>query len=173
MLGGKTIRSGEPSHVALANSWIIINVGGGPTDDKPTVTLETPLDADRTSGFLNIRVSDIQAVYSEWSARGAEFLTPPTQHETELRCYVRDPDRHLIEVGQTALPGAGASSCTADARVAVRDPRQTRATGASWGCSPARVYPGNAIHLESCTGCRAEHAGLLEAAGEFADVTPE
>ena len=104
---------------------------------------------------------------------GAEFLTPPTQHETELRCYLRDPDRHLIEVGQTALPGAGASSCTADARVAVRDPRQTRATGASWGCSPARVYPGNAIHLESCTGCRAEHAGLLEAAGEFADVTPE
>ena len=35
-----------------------------------------------TSSFLNIRVSDIQAVYSEWSARGAEFLTPPKQHET-------------------------------------------------------------------------------------------
>jgi catechol 2,3-dioxygenase-like lactoylglutathione lyase family enzyme len=105
VLGGKTVRSGEPSFVALANSWIIINVGGGPTDDKPTVTLETPRDPDRTSSFLNIRVSDIQAVYSEWSARGAEFLTGPKQHENEIRCYMRDPDGHLIEVGQTTIDG--------------------------------------------------------------------
>ena len=77
VLGGKTIRSGEPTYVALTNSWIIINVGGGPTDDKPAVTLETPHDPDLASGFLNIRVSDIHAVYAEWSARGAEFLTPP------------------------------------------------------------------------------------------------
>jgi hypothetical protein len=34
----------EPTIVALANSWIIINVGGGPTDDKPSVTLEPPRD---------------------------------------------------------------------------------------------------------------------------------
>ena len=101
VLGGDTVRAGEPSYVALANSWIIINVGGGPTDDKPTVTLETPRDADRVSSFLNIRVADIESVYAEWCARGAEFLTPPKQHETEIRCYVRDPDGHLIEVGQT------------------------------------------------------------------------
>jgi catechol 2,3-dioxygenase-like lactoylglutathione lyase family enzyme len=105
VLGGTLIRSGEPSYVALANSWIIINVGGGPTDDKPEVTLETPPDPNRTSSFLNIRVSDIQAVHAQWSARGAEFLTPPKQHESELRCYVRDPDGYLIEVGQTTLPG--------------------------------------------------------------------
>jgi catechol 2,3-dioxygenase-like lactoylglutathione lyase family enzyme len=103
VLGGKTVRSGEPTYVALANSWIIINVGGGPTDDKPTVTLETPRDSDRVSSFLNIRVADIQAVYAEWSARGAKFLTPPKQLETEIRCYIRDPDGHLIEVGQTTL----------------------------------------------------------------------
>jgi catechol 2,3-dioxygenase-like lactoylglutathione lyase family enzyme len=100
VLGGETVREGEPSFVALANSWIIINVGGGPTDDKPTVTLETPPDPDRVSSFLNVRVADIQTVYTEWSARGAEFLTPPKEHETEIRCYVRDPDGHLIEVGQ-------------------------------------------------------------------------
>jgi catechol 2,3-dioxygenase-like lactoylglutathione lyase family enzyme len=105
VLGGRTVRSGEPSYLALANSWIIINVGGGPTDDKPTVTLETPRDPDRTSSFLNIRVSDIQAVYAEWSARGAVFITPPKRHPTEDRCYLRDPDGHLIEVGQTTLPG--------------------------------------------------------------------
>jgi catechol 2,3-dioxygenase-like lactoylglutathione lyase family enzyme len=101
VLGGQTVRAGQPTYVALSNSWIIINVGGGPTDDKPTVTLETPADPDRTSSFLNIRVADIHAVYAEWSARGAQFLTPPKEHATEIRCYLRDPDGHLIEVGQT------------------------------------------------------------------------
>jgi catechol 2,3-dioxygenase-like lactoylglutathione lyase family enzyme len=107
VLGGRTVISGaakdEVTYVALANSWIIINVGGGPTDDKPTVTLETPADPDRVSSFLNIRVADIHAVYDEWSARGAQFLTPPLQHATEIRCYVRDPDGYLIEVGQTTV----------------------------------------------------------------------
>jgi catechol 2,3-dioxygenase-like lactoylglutathione lyase family enzyme len=101
VLGGETVREGEPSFVALANSWIIINVGGGPTEDKPTVTLETPPDDDRVSSFLNIRVADIEAVYRDWSARGAEFLTPPQDRGAEIRCYLRDPDGHLIEVGQT------------------------------------------------------------------------
>ena len=105
VLGGTAIRSGEPTYVTLANSSIIINVGGGPTDDKPAVTLQTPRDPGLASSFLNIRVSDIEAVYAEWSARGAEFLTPPKQHKTELRCYLRDPDGYLIEVGQTTLPG--------------------------------------------------------------------
>jgi catechol 2,3-dioxygenase-like lactoylglutathione lyase family enzyme len=100
VLGGEAVREGEPSMVALANSWIIINSGGGPTDDKPTVTLETPPDPDRVSSFLNIRVADIEAVYAEWAARGAEFLTPPVDHRREIRCYIRDPDGHLIEVGQ-------------------------------------------------------------------------
>jgi catechol 2,3-dioxygenase-like lactoylglutathione lyase family enzyme len=102
VLGGETVREGEPSFVALANSWIIINVGGGPTDDKPTVTLQTPPDPDRVSSFLNIRVADIQKVYSDWSARGAQFLTPPQDRGAEIRCYLRDPDGHLIEVGQTS-----------------------------------------------------------------------
>lgn len=103
VLGGETVREGEPSFVALANSWIIINVGGGPTDDKPEVILETPPDPNRVSSFLNIRVADIQRCYEEWSAKGAEFLTEPKQHEREIRCYMRDPDGHLIEVGQTTI----------------------------------------------------------------------
>jgi catechol 2,3-dioxygenase-like lactoylglutathione lyase family enzyme len=107
VLGGRTVISGEGddqvTYVALANSWIIINIGGGPTDDKPTVTLETPPDPDRVSSFLNIRVADIEAVYAEWSERGARFLTPPKTHAAEKRCYIRDPDGYLIEVGQTTL----------------------------------------------------------------------
>src|ERR671919_3215674 len=101
VLGGETIMAGEPTIVALANGWIIINVGGGPTEDKPTVTLQTPQDPDRTSSFLNIRVADIESVYDKWKARGAEFLTPPMDRGGEIRCYIRDPHGHLIEVGQT------------------------------------------------------------------------
>lgn len=101
ILGGETVLEGEPAIVALANGWVIINVGGGPTEDKPTVTLEAPRDLDRTSAFLNIRVADIQSVYADWTARGAEFLTPPQDRGAEIRCYLRDPDGHLIEVGQS------------------------------------------------------------------------
>src|SRR5271154_4130885 len=104
VLGGTVARSGEPTNIALANSWIVINRGGGPTDDKPEVALETPRDLDPVSSFLNIRVKDIEAVYAEWSARGAHFLTPPKHHQYEIRCYIRDPDGHLIEVGQTTDP---------------------------------------------------------------------
>ena len=100
VLGGEVLRDGEPAIIALANSWIIINVGGGPTDDKPDVILEPPQNPDRVSGFLNIRVADIQAVYQTWSERGAHFLTPPIDRGQESRCYLRDPDGHLIEVGQ-------------------------------------------------------------------------
>jgi catechol 2,3-dioxygenase-like lactoylglutathione lyase family enzyme len=101
VLGGEVLLAGEPTIVALANSWIIINRGGPPTNDKPTVTLEPPPDPDRVSSFLNIRVADIHSVYDQWRSRGAEFLTAPTDCGVELRCYMRDPDGHLIEVGQT------------------------------------------------------------------------
>ena len=93
--------------VALANSWIIINVGGGPTDDKPTVILDVPSDPNRVSSFLNIRVANIYAIYDLWSGRGAEFLTAPIGRGSEIRCYLRDPDGHLIEVGQSDSDAVG------------------------------------------------------------------
>ena len=104
ILGGRVVFGPEPTNIALANSFIVINGGGGPTDDKPTVTLETPSDPDRVSSFVNIRVADIHAAYSEWSARGAQFLTPPQQHQYEIRCYIRNPDGYVMEVGQTTNP---------------------------------------------------------------------
>jgi catechol 2,3-dioxygenase-like lactoylglutathione lyase family enzyme len=100
VLGGEVVLDGEPTIVALANSWIIINGGGPPTEDKPTVTLTAP-DPDATSSFLNIRVANIQDIYQDWSSKGAQFLTPPLDRGPELRCYLRDPDGHLIEVGET------------------------------------------------------------------------
>jgi catechol 2,3-dioxygenase-like lactoylglutathione lyase family enzyme len=107
VLGGEVVMEGEPSMVQLANAWIIINVGGGPTVDKPEVILETPPDPTRASSFLNIRVADVHAVYEEWSSRGAEFITPPQDLGAEIRCYMRDPDGHLIEVGQATRRPSG------------------------------------------------------------------
>ena len=103
VFGATVAMERDPVILKIANSWLILNVGGGPTDDKPTVTLETPPDPSRTSAFLNIRVADIAAAYRDWSAKGAEFLTEPKVHAHEIRAYIRDPDGHLIEVGQTTV----------------------------------------------------------------------
>ena len=100
VLEGHIVRSGEPTIIQIANSWLIVNVGGGPTDDKPTVTLRPPQDPNEVSSFLNIRVADIWDSYEQWRSRGAEFLTEPKDHGVEIRCYMRDPDGYLIEVGQ-------------------------------------------------------------------------
>jgi predicted enzyme related to lactoylglutathione lyase len=101
LFDGEVVWERDPVMIKVANSWLILNVGGGPTDDKPTVTLTTPPDPNRTSAFLNLRVADIDRAYKEWSAKGAEFLTEPKDHGAEIRAYIRDPDGHLIEVGQS------------------------------------------------------------------------
>ncbi len=101
VFGAKVLSERDPVIMRIANSWLILNVGGAPTDDKPTVTLAPPADPDHASAFLNIRVADIATAYAQWSARGAEFLTEPKEHAREIRAYIRDPDGHLIEVGQT------------------------------------------------------------------------
>ncbi len=107
VFGATVVLERDPVILKIANSWLILNMGGGPTDDKPTVTLAPPADPDRASAFLNLRVADIAAAYAEWSAKGAEFLTEPKDHVREIRAYIRDPDGHLIEVGQAkATPGS-------------------------------------------------------------------
>ncbi|SHM22594.1 VOC family protein [Actinacidiphila paucisporea] len=100
VLGGEVVLAENPCIVRLANGWIIMNPGGGPTPDKPDVTLHPPTDPTTATSFLNLRVADIQACYEEWSAKGARFLTPPIDRGAEVRCYLRDPDGYLIEVGQ-------------------------------------------------------------------------
>ena len=100
-LAGKVIRRGERTVIQIANSWLVLNVGGGPTDDKPSITLHTPQSLNEASNFMIIRVADIWASYTEWRSRGAEFITEPKDRGLEIRCYMRDPDGYIIEVGQT------------------------------------------------------------------------
>ena len=103
IFGAIVLREGEPTFLRLGNIWLTINRGGGPTDDKPEVIASPPHDPNVLSVFLNLRVSDIKRYYGLWSSRGAKFITEPKVHATELRCYLRDPDGYLIEVGQTTM----------------------------------------------------------------------
>ncbi|MBO3675375.1 VOC family protein [Streptomyces sp. NEAU-YJ-81] len=100
IFGGEVVLEENPAIVQVANSWIIMNPGGGPTPDKPEVTLVPPENGATVSSFLNVRVADIGAFYADAVAKGAEFLTEPLDRKAELRCYLRDPDGYLIEVGQ-------------------------------------------------------------------------
>jgi catechol 2,3-dioxygenase-like lactoylglutathione lyase family enzyme len=108
LLDGKVVmdlsdRDG-PCILKVANSWIIINVGGGePTDDKPYTTVKVKEDQDVLSEFLNIRVANIQEFYTSRKNLGAEFITEPKEHTGEFRCYMKDPDGYLIEVGEAKM----------------------------------------------------------------------
>ena len=103
VFGARILSLGDgnaPGYLQFANIWMILNVGGGPTPDKPKVTLSVP-DPDHINSFLNLRVADIQACYKLWRSRGAEFITEPIPKYGEIRCYIRDPDGYIIEVGQS------------------------------------------------------------------------
>lgn len=100
VIGAEVVRERDPVVLRLSNGWITLNAGGGPTDDKPDVIAAPPANPSMLSSSLNLRVADVWAIYREWRERGAEFLTEPKDHENEIRCYLRDPDGHLIEVGQ-------------------------------------------------------------------------
>lgn len=101
ILGAGVLMEGPPAILQFHNSWLVLSQEGGPTDDKPDVVAVAPQDEHVLTSALNLRVADIYDIYARWSARGAAFLTPPKVHEAEIRCYLRDPDGHLIEVGQT------------------------------------------------------------------------
>lgn len=105
MLDGRVVmdfgESGGPCILKASNSWIIVNVGGGePTEDKPNTTVKVKENHDVLSAFLNIRVADIQDFYASRKSLGAEFLTEPVEFAGEFRCYMKDPDGYLIEVGE-------------------------------------------------------------------------
>ena len=105
VFGGRILSKGDgkgaPGYLQLGNTWLIVNVGGGPTPDKPTVVLSVLADPDKVSSFMNLRVADINSCYETWKSRGAEFITEPKDKYGETRCYIRDPDGYVIEVGQS------------------------------------------------------------------------
>ena len=80
--------------------WLLVVTGGGPTADKPTVTMAPPADSDAASAELIVAVPDCRAAHAELAARGASFLAEPVEYPWEIRAFFRDPDGHLFEISQ-------------------------------------------------------------------------
>jgi catechol 2,3-dioxygenase-like lactoylglutathione lyase family enzyme len=101
VLGAELFREygGTSAVFRFGAAWLLLVTGGGPTEDKPDVTFETP-DPNRVSHSVTIRVDDCRAAYEALSARGASFLTPPHDWGHEVRCFFRDPDGHLFEISE-------------------------------------------------------------------------
>lgn len=102
LLGAEVINEygGTSCVLKFQGAWLLLVTGGGPTEDKPEVTFEPPVDAERVSHSMTIRVPDCKEAYETLKSRGATFLTPPYDWGTEIRCFFRDPDGHLLEISQ-------------------------------------------------------------------------
>jgi catechol 2,3-dioxygenase-like lactoylglutathione lyase family enzyme len=102
VLGATVFREygGTSCVLQLLGDWLLLVTGGGPTEDKPTVTFAPPADPDRASAELIFRVPDCRQAYRILTDRGADFLTPPVDHGYEVRAFFRDPDGHLFEISE-------------------------------------------------------------------------
>jgi catechol 2,3-dioxygenase-like lactoylglutathione lyase family enzyme len=104
VLGAELYREygGTSLVLKFLGNWLLLVTGGGPTEDKPTVTFAPPVDPDRVSAEMTIRVPDCEGAYQTLRSRGAEFLTAPVNHGYETRAFFRDPDGHLFEISQVS-----------------------------------------------------------------------
>lgn len=102
VLGASVYREygGTSCVLQFRGAWLLLVTGGGPTPDKPKVTFAPPRDPDTVSHQLTMRVPDCWGAYETLRSRGAEFLTPPTDRDGEIRCFFRDPDGHLLEISE-------------------------------------------------------------------------
>jgi predicted enzyme related to lactoylglutathione lyase len=114
IFGGQVVLAENPTIARIANGWIIMNPGGGPTPDKPDIRLTPPEPGDPVSAFLNVRVADIAAFYAAATAKGAQFVTEPLpQGRTALlparsrRLPHRDRPGHRDARGHLRRPHAG------------------------------------------------------------------
>jgi catechol 2,3-dioxygenase-like lactoylglutathione lyase family enzyme len=104
VLGAELYREYGGTSVVLkfGGTWLLLVSGGGPTADKPGVTFWPPADPDQVSHAMTLRVADCRAAYTALMGRGATFLTPPHDWGSEIRCFLRDPDGHLVEISESS-----------------------------------------------------------------------
>jgi catechol 2,3-dioxygenase-like lactoylglutathione lyase family enzyme len=103
VLGARLEREygGTSAVLEFQGAWLLLVTRGGPTPDKPDVVFAPPADPDVVSHSFTIRVPDCEAAHDVLAARGAEFLTPPLDRGSEVRCFFRDPDGHLFELSES------------------------------------------------------------------------
>jgi catechol 2,3-dioxygenase-like lactoylglutathione lyase family enzyme len=92
---------GTSAVLRFLGTWLLLVTGGGPTADKPGVDFAAPPDPGTASHEMIIAVPDCRAAYEALRTYGVEFLAAPTEYEWEVRCFLRDPDGHLIELSES------------------------------------------------------------------------
>jgi len=104
ILGAELFREygGSSCVLKFQGAWLLIVTEGGPTKDKPETKFTVPENINSVSHSMTIRVKDCQKSYEILKERGAEFLTPPVDWGSEIRCFFRDPDGHLFEISQSS-----------------------------------------------------------------------
>lgn len=101
VLGAEVFREyGSSVVLRFFGTWLLLVSAGEPTPDKPGVRFAPPTDPDSVSHEITIRVPDCRSAYETLRSRGGEFLTPPVESESEVRCFFRDPDGHLLEISE-------------------------------------------------------------------------
>ena len=102
VLGAELFREygGDSAVLSFNGAWLLLVNGGGPTEDKPGVTLAPPTDPATLDHLFTIRVRDCRSTYETLRDRGALFLSEPIDHGSETRCFFRDPDGHLFEISE-------------------------------------------------------------------------
>ncbi|MHA6246505.1 VOC family protein [Pontibacter sp. CAU 1760] len=102
-LGAELYRQygGDSIVLKFLDNWILLVTAGGPTEDKPDISFVPPPDPNSVSHSFTIRVQDCQHSYELLRSRKVNFITPPKQRNSEVRCFFRDPDGHLFEISET------------------------------------------------------------------------
>ena len=102
VLGAEVVGEYGGTSVVLrfVGCWLLLVSGGGPTADKPTVTMAPPADPDTATAELIVAVPDCRAAHAELVSRGAVFLAEPVEYPWEIRAFFRDPDGHLFEISE-------------------------------------------------------------------------
>lgn len=102
VLGASVFREygGTSAVFDFNGAWLLLVTPGEPTVDKPGIRFEAPSDREGVDHSFTIRVADCRSAYEILAARGAEFVTPPYDWGSEIRCFFRDPDGHLFEISE-------------------------------------------------------------------------
>jgi len=102
VLGAKIFREygGDSIVLEFLGNWILLVTPGEPTEDKPKTHLIPPHDKNKVSHAYTIRVKDCHKSYMVLKKNGANFITPPFDRGSEIRCFFRDPDGHLFEISE-------------------------------------------------------------------------
>jgi hypothetical protein len=116
----------------LLGSWLLLVTGGGPTQDKPTVTFEAPGEPDRVSTQMIFRVDDCIGLHALLTARGRRRADRSPTRPRTMRCQTR-----ASASPQAALCGPGTASCSCDQHLRVLQ----RAVGCASGETAERLGP--------------------------------